>query len=227
MGVGKILSIFVISFTIAFAEEVPREIVRGLESNRFIEREVAQKALLEWGESGEVARIRSIGALSRSFEKPELSHRASVVLRELSDRNYLAEGRSGFVGISMNEVQFIAENGKQNDYAVFVADVMESSPAEAAGLEVGDVIRALNGGGWKVPGAVEDFQEKIADMRPLTKVVLSVARGEEILNIKMVLGRRPVEDLNMVRGNLALLDKQRKNEHFQLWLKRNGLEQTK
>lgn len=47
-------------------------------------------------------------------------------------------------------------------------------------------------------------------------MVLSVARGYEILKIEMVLGRRAMEELNMVRGNLALLEKRKKNEHFQL-----------
>lgn len=109
MRVGELLLVFMVPLsTTLFDERIPPGIVLGLESDQFIDHEIAQKALLDWGRSGEVARICAIRALSKPFEEPELSHRTFTVLSELSELNYLAERGCGFVGISMNGVQFLA-----------------------------------------------------------------------------------------------------------------------
>ena len=81
---------------------------------------------------------------------------------------------------------------------IVVNEVMKNSPAEKAGLEVGDIIRSVNG----VPVEVDSedklpvFQRKISEMGPATPIEFTIVRpgegGNEELMLAATLGRTPI-----------------------------------
>lgn len=77
-------------------------------------------------------------------------------------------------------------NGTDGGFAVKA--VMSGGPAERAGLEVGDVITAVNG---KPAGgiALYDMRAMLRDEAPATKVKLTVSRGGKTRSVTLVLRR--------------------------------------
>ncbi len=105
----------------------------------------------------------------------------------------------GYMGILPQELTpemakaFNMPNGK----GVAVAQVEPSSPAEKAGLKVGDVITAVNG------EAVEDvnaFRLQVAGFAPSTTVHLKVAREGKTLDVAVTLGEFNLEAENRSSG---------------------------
>lgn len=82
-----------------------------------------------------------------------------------------------FLGIGLGE----AENG------VLVTDVAADSPAAAAGLEVDDVITAINGDDV----TADSIRDAIANLAVGDKITLSVERGDETLELTATLAERP------------------------------------
>jgi serine protease Do len=76
---------------------------------------------------------------------------------------------------------------------VTVAEVQANSPAAAAGITPGDVIRSVNG--EPSPGA-RDLVKRIRNMRPGTSVDLGVLRQDKVIQEKVIavtLGELPVK----------------------------------
>jgi serine protease Do len=69
-----------------------------------------------------------------------------------------------------------------------VNEVTPDSPADKAGVKVGDVIRKLDG---QTVGGRDDLTSSIATMNPGTTVTLEVFRDGKPMNIKVTLGERP------------------------------------
>jgi serine protease Do len=67
-------------------------------------------------------------------------------------------------------------------------EVRPDSPAEKAGLKVGDVIRKFNG---QPTPTCQDFDELMSQVRPNDIATLELQRGEEVLEAKVTLVRRP------------------------------------
>ena len=102
-----------------------------------------------------------------------------------------------------------------------ISRVLRDSPADSSGLRVGDLIIALDGQAWEGRGAMNAFMEAIAGKKPRVEVVLTIRRDAgEAIDITVKLGKRPVAELQNARGDLQMLDKQAKEEHFREWLKR-------
>lgn len=89
---------------------------------------------------------------------------------------------------------------------VLIAQVVPGSPAEKAGIKVGDIIIEVNG--KKIKDA-RDLQFTIMKIKPGTKVTITVLRDGKKLNLKTVIGEYP-EGKAETRGkatpeNLGLL----------------------
>ncbi|MCS7283224.1 MAG: PDZ domain-containing protein [Anaerolineae bacterium] len=69
-----------------------------------------------------------------------------------------------------------------------VQEVIPGSPAEEAGLQVGDLITAVNG---ERVTAARPLAEILASYRPGDRVTLTVEREGKELKIPVTLGRRP------------------------------------
>lgn len=202
----------------AFGGEVPRALVEGLSSESFKDRERSEAELLSWAEKGGKNEISSVYELSENTQDPEVSKRSLKVLKALSDQDYLSDGQ-GYLGIQMME-EMIALPEEKPRPCIRVTRVVADSPAEKAGLLVGDLITGLNGNEWNEAGAINQFMLEIADSKPLKTVVLTIKRkNEDLQDLKVVLGRRPVENLSGINQDLELLDERAREEHFNTWLK--------
>ena len=81
----------------------------------------------------------------------------------------------------------LEDNGVTVAEGLFVADVLSSSAAAAAGLQIGDVITAID----EVPMEdSEDVARLIRDHVPGDTVVVTIARGADTVGLEVVLGSR-------------------------------------
>ena len=199
---------------------MPAEFLGDLSSENFGEREDAQKGLLEWAiDKGPIA-ASAIYNLNNETEDPEVRKRSYEILRELSDIDYFSDG-DGYLGIYMVEERADLPGEERQQVCIRVTAVNDESPAKAAGIQNGDLITALDGIKWYEDGDLDDFMKRIADGKPFQEVVLTVSRRnqEALLEIKVKLGKKPVEDLRGVRGSIQELEDRAKDKHFRAWLK--------
>lgn len=99
----------------------------------------------------------------------------------------------GFLGVNIGDVdETMAEYyGLDQASGAIVNHVTEDSPADAAGIEQGDVIISLNGD--PIDG-FSNLQMRVAGIRPGTDVKLELVREREHKTVTVKLGELPVED---------------------------------
>ena len=87
--------------------------------------------------------------------------------------------------INMNYVGIGVEYSYTNDIAL-IKKVFKDSPAEAAGIEAGDIIKAIDG--EPIDGlTTDDIRERVIGEEG-TEVVISVLRGGEIIDVPIIRG---------------------------------------
>jgi serine protease Do len=91
--------------------------------------------------------------------------------------------------------------GMPNARGVAIAQVEPNSPAQKAGLKVGDVITAVNG---NPADDVNAFRLEVANFAPNTTINLKVERNGQTLNVPVTLGELDLEAENKggAEGNL-------------------------
>ena len=99
----------------------------------------------------------------------------------------------GWLGIQLQEVttEIAAALSLKDDGGVLVAEVLDGTPAQDAGLESGDVILRLGGDVVRDPN---DLSRRVASMPPGERVRLRVLREGKERNLTVTLGRRDEAD---------------------------------
>lgn len=100
----------------------------------------------------------------------------------------------GYIGVSIQNVtEDIAKalNLKDLDGA-YVIDVAKGGPAERAGIELGDVVKSVNGVPIKSP---TELTRKIAEIKNGEKLTLQVLRAGKLVTLTLTATLRPSEDL--------------------------------
>ncbi len=198
--------------------QIPEPLLKGLSDQVFQIRQESQEKLLKWSTENPTDAIPLLIVKADSDEDPETRERITNVLRGLSDSDYMSEG-SAYLGINMKEEALPGGPREKERVGIRVVEVMKGSPAEVAGLKGGDLLVSLDGTHWSEVGATAVFADAIAEMKPLSEVVLSVRRDENVeVEIRVQLGKRPVNDLRMARGDLTTLDERAKEAHFLKWM---------
>ncbi|MEM1057607.1 MAG: S1C family serine protease [Verrucomicrobiota bacterium] len=104
----------------------------------------------------------------------------------------MVEGRvpRGYLGVQIRQFHagIDADAGHTGEGGVLVVKISAGSPAEGAGLEVNDVIVAVNGAAIN---AVAELPQAIQRRRPGDQVVLDVVRKGQRLQPQIVLGDLP------------------------------------
>ncbi|WP_428409998.1 Do family serine endopeptidase [Hyphococcus sp.] len=98
----------------------------------------------------------------------------------------------GWLGIQLQEVttEIAAAIGLDKKGGVLVADVIDGTPAQKAGLQDGDVILGIAGADVT---SANELSRRVASYPPGEKVDLKVQRDGKIRNIKVTLGQRDAE----------------------------------
>lgn len=98
--------------------------------------------------------------------------------------------RRGYLGIELEDIDREKAElfGLKDQGGALVRRVTDNSPAKTAGLEVGDVVTAVDG--LRVDGSSK-LRLIVSGRKPGTNVTMSVLRDGEIVPIKAVLGELP------------------------------------
>ncbi|QDU31622.1 Periplasmic pH-dependent serine endoprotease DegQ precursor [Anatilimnocola aggregata] len=99
------------------------------------------------------------------------------------DRMVKAEAWGHFPG----QEPFLGVRGEKDAKNAKLAHVFPDSPAEKAGLKVGDIVEAFDG---EVITDFPSLSAQVQQQQPGDRIKLKVKRGEETLELKLVLGKR-------------------------------------
>jgi S1-C subfamily serine protease len=115
------------------------------------------------------------------------SNRVAYVVNQLIHSGKLTSTNQGFLGVSTRA----AGNGFTSQgvaVAGFTQDAHGATPAQSAGLQVGDVIVAVNG---QTITSEEDLAGAVLSRTPGTKISVEVQRSGGQQTIQVTLGERP------------------------------------
>ena len=128
---------------------------------------------------------RSGGFMGLSFAIP--SNTAKSVVAQLRANGEVARG---WLGIQIQEVsQDLAESfGLDKAAGALIAQVIDNSPALAAGLRAGDVVTQVNGHEIIMAAQVAHF---IGAIPPEEIALIELVRGGETIEVKVVIGHLP------------------------------------
>ncbi|WP_443748494.1 Do family serine endopeptidase [Asticcacaulis solisilvae] len=111
----------------------------------------------------------------------------------------------GYIGVSIMPVTDEAASalGVTDTTGAYVADLTKGGPADKAGIQLGDIVKTVNGQPVKSP---TELTRRIADIKVGEKVTLGVLRGGKMVNLTLTAALRPGEDelakgLNGNNGN--------------------------
>ena len=128
-------------------------------------------------------------------DKKEETVRVSVTTDAGADENpivkiELSEDDHAWLGVGINDLDKAkrSELGVPKTYVVHVNNVHEGSPADEAGIEVGDIIISING---KEAGDTGELIEMVRKVEPFTEVDVVLYRDGSEIKKSAVLGIRP------------------------------------
>jgi serine protease DegQ len=96
----------------------------------------------------------------------------------------------GWIGIEAQDITpELAESFKlKQTEGSLIAGILRDSPADKAGLRAGDILLEIEGKPVSDSGSMLNL---IAVLKPNQKATLKIARAEKILNIPVIIGKRP------------------------------------
>lgn len=116
---------------------------------------------------------------------------AKNVMNSLLETGRIVRGFIGIQGQDISETMARALGIDQRG-GVLVSHVTDDSPAKKAGLQEEDIILEVNG--QRMQG-MRQFRTYIASRTPGTRVTLRINRGGELMNIPIVLGESPEDEV--------------------------------
>lgn len=201
--------------------------MESLKSENFAERERAAADLLVWARERLEGATELLYQRSRTDPEPEVRERCLAVLRELLSDDYQRNG-VGFVGIRMNpntEMVNLADDPKPR-FAIRIIQVEAETPAQKSGLVAGDLLLGVNDTFWQQEHTSDVVMAKIKTFKAGTKVSIKLAREGKIVDVPMVLARRPASaDFLPFRLGMPItpeetlaIERTAREEHFRRWL---------
>ena len=212
-NIGLVLTVVCWTSFDAVAVDLPQNTLAALKSEEFREREDAQVEILAWARKQGEPASDELFRLSQKSDDPEIRERCLGVLRDLVNDEYLSEG-DGYIGILMrNELGMVPEDAKPRAI-IRITEIVPNSAADIAKLKINDLIVGLGDQIWRDELASEPFGAAIRKL----------LRDGELLDIDVVLGRRPVMDVNPFLNQraevLEAVENAAKEAYFQNWLQR-------
>lgn len=204
--------------------------VESLKSEKFADRETAEANLLAWSRQQPAEAMEELYRQSRVAPDPEVRERCFDVLRGLVNDDYLRNG-VGYLGVMMNPntepVNVAGEN--QPRFAIRLIHVEADTPAKKAGLVVGDLLLGVNDTTWRQDHTSKSVSDAIQGYKAGAAVTIKLFRGGQVVEIPVVLGRRPAAANLMLLGGFgmrmtpadeAAAENVAREEYLQRWLAR-------
>jgi hypothetical protein len=132
---------------------------------------------------------------------PEIRLRSKDVLRELLTESY------GFLGVKHRAAEYFDDAGEPRK-GVAIMLVLDGQAAQAAGLQVGDIVISIDGKEFDEKEPAEDFSRRIRLLGAGRKATLKVVRAGETITVPLTTGSAP--------RDLVAADPEAR---FQEWLK--------
>src|SRR4051812_38831893 len=111
------------------------------------------------------------------------------------------DGDGGYLGVETQEVtrENFSKFGLRDVRGVAVEKVADKSPAQAAGIQAGDVIVKFNG---EDVTSARKLTRLVGEVDPEHQATLTVLRGGREQNITVTIGKRPMPEFN--NGNFQI-----------------------
>ena len=206
--------------------DIPPALLAELDSEDYRTREDAQASLLEWARKNPAIAKDAVYEQFIRGTEPEVRERCLEVLKELVWEEHSKEGE-GFIGIRMLEEAVMVPGDREMRAGIRVSFVMAESPAEKANIQVNDLIVAVDGKLWRQLPVSMPFSDAIRKCKPGTTVKLSVLRADELIEVPVLLTRRPLHADNPMldEGQLDLkaAEAAAREAFFQRWLERKPI----
>lgn len=188
---ARVFVFWAVAVMSAVCQQVPAEILKGLSSDKFADRESAHAQLNEWARGKPAASVPALRKQVAVDEDPEIQVRCLSVLRELViEKEFPGEG---YLGISMFEMTVQVPGDQVPRRVIRIGMVLPGSAAEHAGLMANDLVIGLDDTIWRQDGMSTEFAKRIRDTRPGSEVTLVVQQGEKVSKLKVKVGLKPEE----------------------------------
>ena len=138
---------------------------------------------------GELIGINFLKASSTGVEGIGFALPISYAMNTIDDLIEIGYAKKPYIGISGRNVTEELAEEYDSKVGVYVDEVFEGTPAEEAGLEVGDVITAIDGHKIKTLQELNNYKAKNYEIGD--KVTLTVYRDDAEIKIKLTLGEQP------------------------------------
>ncbi len=225
-GMGWLVAILICWFSAmrSWGLDLPAGPLSGLQSDEFRVREAAQAELLAWARQEPEPAMDVLFGVSRSNEDPEVRERCLAVLRELVNDEYLRDGE-GFIGIMMQEEKALVPGEAEPRSVLRVAQVVQDSAAQQAGVKLNDLIAGLDDKVWHDESALKPFMNHVRQLKPGNRVTLRILRDGQMIDLAVKLGRRPagadhIPFLQQRQADLQAAERAAKEAYFRRWLER-------
>lgn len=227
------LASWVILFSNALVSaEPPKNLLNGLDSEEFQERNKAYDELRKWAEKNLKSSPEQLYSVWQSSREPEVRSRLHELMKDTVVQRRFGKGK-GFIGIHMQENVIRDENGKAR-VVVQISSVRAGSAGEKSGLKMNDLIFGVDKmdfseveiqpdqGAFRIDfGVVTRFGNYIKSKQPGETITLDLLRGKERMKVKVKLMRRPAD------ADVGLLEHQRREnellereQHFRRWMQK-------
>jgi S1-C subfamily serine protease len=127
------------------------------------------------------------GAAANSIGFAIPSNRVQYVTQQLIANGELTSSGQGYLGIQSRDVSS-TQGGVQ--IVAFAPDASGQSPARSAGLQIGDVIVAVDG---HAVASGDELASAVMTKKPGTQVTLQITRGSTQSIVRVTLGERPLQ----------------------------------
>jgi serine protease Do len=133
----------------------------------------------------------------------------NIVKKVVGDLVEFGAVQRAYIGIGIRDIdaKFAKDNNIKQLKGAYVTNLVNGGSAEAAGIEAGDVITAIE----DVPvGSVSELNEQIAKYRPGNKINVNLYRNDKIVNVPVTLKSLEnntllVKKTEMVKVNMSKL----------------------
>lgn len=213
---ARVFSFWVFLIGSSVCQQIPADILGGLSSEKFADREQAHAKLHDWARAKPAASVPVLRKQVSTGEDPEVQVRCLSVLKDLViEKEFPGEG---YLGISMFEMSIQVPGDQLPRRVIRIGMVLPGSAAERAGLVANDLVIGLDDTIWRQDGMSTEFARRIRETRPGSEVTLLVQQGEKVSKLKVKVGLKPAEP----GEEGAAAEQAAKDRFFERWLNKDG-----